>query len=241
MSSSSQNKNKEKVAEEDNPATPIDTHKNSPQEKATKSKTGEEVHEERIERMLTACRRIWGSYTDFDLDCKLVEQDGVKGWSVQIRKAYGDRLGVQEMWTLVKETEEEAWVNMEELLNETVVSICWNFGILGLTFPPGLILMAVEWSREIWQIRVVNMRAGSFRRRCKKLTRIKGHGMNWETLASSETPFKVLSVVWPLKVIRQKKLTSINKAGILLEPEHPFHSQYSSVQHPSQRSHQTSS
>ncbi|TID13001.1 hypothetical protein E2P81_ATG09922 [Venturia nashicola] len=120
MSPSNQNKNTEKIAKKENGTS---TNSNSTQNnfKASGSvaaKSVEEVQEERIERMVTSCRRIWGSYTDFDLDCRWVEQDGIQGWSVQMRKSYGDRVGAQEMWTLVKATEEEAWLDMEELLND---------------------------------------------------------------------------------------------------------------------------
>ncbi|KAE9971067.1 hypothetical protein BLS_004634 [Venturia inaequalis] len=120
MSPSHQNKRNKNNDTENNTATTNDSQKDSAKNQSTKTKTSDELHEERIESILIACQRIWGSYTDFDLGCKWVEQDGVQGWSVQIRKAYGDRVGVQEMWTLVKETEEEAWTNMGELLNEKV-------------------------------------------------------------------------------------------------------------------------
>lgn len=118
MSSFNQNQDTENNNSDKDTSKKGNTQKNSTMSKASNSKTAEEVHEERLDRILKCCHRLWGSYIDFDLDCKWVELDGVKGYSVQIRKRYGELVGKQEMWTMPKETEGEAWVNMEDLLNE---------------------------------------------------------------------------------------------------------------------------
>lgn len=123
MSSSNQTKNTENNAtSKDNPKKD-NTSKDSTQNKTPKTKTPEELQEERVESILKQCRRIWGSETDYDLDCKWVKLDEVEGWSVEIRKRYGDAVGAKEFWTLPKETEEEAWVTMDYIVNQKVV-IC---------------------------------------------------------------------------------------------------------------------
>lgn len=127
MSSFNQNQNAENNNSDKDTSKKDNPQKDSTKSKAPDSKTAEELHEERLDRMLKSCHRLWGSYNDFDLDCKWVELDGVEGYSVQIRKRYGELVGKQEMWTMVKETEEKAWVNMEDVLNEKPVSYLMNF------------------------------------------------------------------------------------------------------------------
>ncbi|QDS76153.1 hypothetical protein FKW77_007428 [Venturia effusa] len=74
------------------------------------------LHQTRFSHILAHCRQIWAPHTDFDLACNWVNLDNVQGWSIEIRKAYGDAVHVKEFWTMPKKTEEKAWGAMEGIL-----------------------------------------------------------------------------------------------------------------------------